>query len=105
MELRRQNLFWVKNVIVAKPLQNFLGFTTCSVHQRVEECEVSRTPGFDKVVDIDCECFVNFDSSRSGFRTCDSFAPVVLVNVEGFAGHVAVARLAQRWNIFQLVCH
>ena len=72
-------------------------------HQSVEDFYVGRAPGVDEVVDVGCQRFVNFDSARSGFRIRDQFVPRVLVNVEGFAGHVPETRLAQCGEYFSLI--
>jgi hypothetical protein len=83
--------------------QNLPSFTARPIHQPVEDFQVRRTPGFDEVVDVRSERFVNFDSSRSGVRIRDSFAPDVFANVEGFASQVPIARLAQWWEHFLLI--
>src|SRR5229473_4872053 len=98
MEFRGKDLLRVKRVVVPKCLQDFACFGASTSDQGVEYFEVCGAPGSNKVVEVGCQDFVDFypPCSRLGFP--QPYALDVLANVEGFARHVTVSRLAQRWK-------
>src|SRR6266849_955582 len=94
VKLSRKDLLRIKCVVIPKLLENFPCLDTGAFHQSVEYFEVRRAPGSVKVVDVGCQDLVDFYPSCRRFRFSHPCTLNLLANVEGFARHIAVARLA-----------
>src|SRR5713101_5655610 len=100
VEFRGKDLLRIKGVIASKLLQDFSCLVTSALHQGVEYFEVRGAPRSDEVIDVGCQDLVDFNPSccRLGFpQPC---ALDMLANVERLTRHVAIPRLAQRWDGF-----
>src|ERR1051325_7351832 len=95
VEFRGKDLLRVKSVVAPKLLQDLSCLVTSALHQGVEYFEVRGAPRSDKLVDIGCDDLVDFYPAYCGFGFPNACTVDMLANVEGFACHVPMTRLAQ----------